>query len=212
MRFPTSFVRGTVVTLDRAEFAALDFETANQNPATICQVGIATVGRGRVTNVWTQLIRPKGPFAELHTRLHGLDAAAVDRAPPFGAMYPALTSRLPSIVATHTRFDIGALVQACVSERLPVPRRTWLDSARVARLAWPRYFRRGQCALAQIAAHVGIQYRAHDAGEDARAAAEIILAAQAALGISTWELVAHLGTPTIGRRKQLRQGPSATRA
>ena len=82
-------------------------ETANPDPATICQIGVATVRRGRVTDVWTQLVRPEERFDDRHTRLHGLDAAAVDGAPRFRAIYEALTARLPAVVVTHTRFDIG---------------------------------------------------------------------------------------------------------
>lgn len=181
------------------EFAALDVETANADPSTICQVGIATVRRGGVTDVWSRLVRPESSFDVRHTRIHGIDAATVAHAPRFRELYHKCVARLPPIVATHTRFDIGALVQSCRRDRLRVPRRMWLDSAKVARFAWPRLFRRGHCALSSVAAYLGIRYRPHDAGEDARAAAEVILAAQSELGLSTSELAALIGTGTLGR-------------
>ena len=52
--------------LRAVDFVSLDLETANGDPATICQVGIATVQAGRITDVWTQLIRPAAQFDRRH--------------------------------------------------------------------------------------------------------------------------------------------------
>ena len=65
---------------------------------------------------------------------------------------------------------------------------TWLDSAKIARRAWPdRYGRRGY-GLKNIARDLDISFRHHDALEDARAAAEIVLRACSAaeMDIEGW--------------------------
>lgn len=174
-------------------FAALDFETANPDPASICQVGIAFVDCGAITEVWTQLVRPADPFDPQHVQLHGIEPAAVAAAPSFSEVYPLLLERLPSIVVTHSRFDVGALIQACRRNRLPMLDRTWLDSAKVARLAWPTRFPRHSTSLQMVSESLGITYRPHDAGEDARAAAQVVLAALDDLRLPLATVASHLG-------------------
>ena len=64
---------------------------------------------------------------------------------------------------------------------------TWLDSAMIARRAWPRKYR-SQWGLSKIAGDLGITFKHHDAVDDARAAAEIVLHAyqQSGSGIDEW--------------------------
>ena len=65
---------------------------------------------------------------------------------------------------------------------------TWLDSAKFARRAWPdRYGRRGY-GLKNVARDLDIAFRHHDALEDARAAAEIVLRVSSAaeMDIEGW--------------------------
>ena len=66
-----------------------------------------------------------------------------------------------------------AIQQAC----------TWLDSARVARRKWAQFAYRGYC-LASVCAVIGYEFGHHDALDDAKAAAQIILAAVEKTGIS----------------------------
>ena len=170
-------------------FTAIDVETANPNLASICQVGIATVRNGTVTDVWTALIDPRMPFDPYNVAIHGVDAAAVAGAPTFSEIVGELESRLcpsfPALVVSHTSFDRISLSRAYEGRSLPI---TWLDSAHIARLAWPEQYARRGYGLANIAHDLGIEFRHHDAGEDARVAAEIVLRASAKmqLGIEEW--------------------------
>ncbi|MYA44712.1 MAG: exonuclease [Gemmatimonadetes bacterium] len=187
------------------DFVGLDLETANADPATICQIGIATVQTARITHVWTQLVQPAARFDRHHTAIHGITADIVKGAPGFAEIYAELERRLSEIVVTHTRFDVAALTQACRRERLPMFRRRWLDSSRIASIAWPGRFPRGARGLRVIAGDLGITFRHHDAGEDARAAAEIALRATASAGMSLTKLAGNpdlLGRPgRSGRRR-----------
>lgn len=169
-------------------FVGLDLETANADPATICQIGIATVQTARITHVWTQFVQPVGRFDRRHTAIHGITAEIVKDAPSFAEVHAEIERRLSEVVVTHTRFDFAALTQACRRERLPMFHRRWLDSSRIASIAWPGRFPRGERGLGVIASDLGITFRHHDAGEDARAAAEIALRATASTGMSLTEL------------------------
>ena len=70
-------------------------------------------------------------------------------------------------------------------ERLQV---TWLDSCKVVRRAWPDLFGKRGYGLGKVAKQLGIEFRHHDAVEDARAAAEIVLHAchETKLDIDGW--------------------------
>lgn len=158
-------------------FIAIDVETANENPASICQIGIVQVTNGRIQTPTSQLINPQTPFREFNTNLHGITEAAVQNAPPLPAIYPRLLRQLSNqIIVSHTSFDRAALTAAAAQYHLPPMRQTWLDSARIARQAWPGKYRR-RWNLKLIASDLGITFQHHNAAEDARAAAEIILAA-----------------------------------
>jgi DNA polymerase-3 subunit epsilon len=185
-------------------FTAIDVETANEDLSRICQIGIATVQDGVVLDVWTTLINPLGHFSPRHTAIHGIDRSMVAGAPSFGDIIEELETRLtvsPAITVSHTTFDRISIMRACYERKLNV---AWLDSARIARRAWPeRYARRGY-GLAAIACDLGIAFRHHDAGEDARVAAEIVLRAsdKMDLGIEDWVIELGHGTHQRVSRKQ----------
>jgi DNA polymerase-3 subunit epsilon len=89
------------------------------------------------------------------------------------------------ITVSHTAFDRISITRSCDQRRLNV---AWLDSARIARRAWPeRYVQKGY-GLAAIACDLGIEFGHHDAGEDARVAAEIVIRAskKMCLSIEDW--------------------------
>jgi DNA polymerase-3 subunit epsilon len=116
--------------------------------------------------------------------IHGIDKDKIRGAPTFSELYAEFQARTEnSVIVSHTGFDRVAVVRATEKYELPISTQVWLDSARVARRAWPdKYAIRGY-RLANIAADLGITFRHHDAGEDARAAAEILLKACGATGL-----------------------------
>ncbi len=157
-------------------FNAIDVETANQRPASICQIGIVQVRRGRIAGSWSALVDPGERFNAFNVRLHGIGPDAVQECPALPDLYPELRALLegPPLVS-HTGFDRAALDEAARKYALAPITARWLDSAMVARRAWPeRYARRGY-NLARVASDLGIAFQHHDALEDARAAAGIVL-------------------------------------
>ena len=93
-----------------------------------------------------------------------------------------------AVLVSHTAFDRVALGRAMDRYELEAIRTTWLDSAMIARRAWPERYRRRGWSLASIAGDLGITFRHHDALEDARAAGEIVLHAcrHTGLDIDGW--------------------------
>ena len=65
-------------------FAAIDFETANQCRSSVCSVGVVVVRDGKVTDKFYSLIYPHPYFFSYwNTRVHGLTLEDVADAPEF---------------------------------------------------------------------------------------------------------------------------------
>lgn len=165
-------------------FNSVDVETANADRASICQIGIVHVRDGRVEDHWRSMVNPEGRFDPMNVQIHGIDDHHVKNSPTLPEVHGELRERLHgSVLVSHTSFDRVAFDRAMARYDLERLRVTWLDSAWIARQAWPeRYGRRGY-GLKAVAMDLGISFRHHDALEDARAAAEIVLHACASTNV-----------------------------
>ncbi|MGQ4807048.1 hypothetical protein NKDENANG_00386 [Candidatus Entotheonellaceae bacterium PAL068K] len=93
-----------------------------------------------------------------------------------------------SVLVSHSAFDRVAFERAMMKYGLEQLQVTWLNSAAMARRAWPdKYSERGW-GLKNIAEDFGISFQHHDALEDAKVAAEIVLRAcsDTSLNIEDW--------------------------
>ncbi len=174
--------------MNNLTFNAIDVETANASPASICQIGIVYVRNGVIRDCMSIVVNPEERFNLFNVKLHGIDEEAVKDSPEFPRIYGELYRRLAGVpLVSHTGFDRLALEGAAEKHGLDPLSVVWLDSAVIARRAWPRKYR-SQWGLSKIAGDLGISFRHHDAADDARAAAEIVLHAcdRAGLDIEGW--------------------------
>ena len=170
-------------------FCAIDVETANHRAASICQIGVVRVTEGRVEKQFSTLVDPEDGFNSFNVRLHGIGPGSVSGAPSFDEAFGELFDLLDgTVLVSHTFFDRNAMDGAARRYGLPILPVTWLDSVAIARRAWPE--RRGNRGyrLASLAADLGISFRHHDALEDARAAAGVMLYAclETGMDIDGW--------------------------
>ena len=165
-------------------FNAIDVETANRNWGSICQIGIVQVRDSRITAEFCTLVDPEEPFEHWNVAIHGIDEFAVREAPTMTDLHADLTRMLQgAAVVSHTSFDKGAIKHACDKCDLQHPNVTWLDTAKVARRTWPDELGGRGYGLKSLADHFQIPFKHHDALEDARAAALILLKAVEASGL-----------------------------
>lgn len=158
-------------------FVALDVETANASLASICQIGIVRFENGQIVDKWSSLIDPEDFFESINVSIHGIDEGDVEGAPTFQQASSEIARRISGqTVVTHTSFDRSAISQACGKYGLTPPECAWLDTARVARRTWPDVAHSGY-GLGSLAHRFGIDFKHHDALEDARAAGMILLRA-----------------------------------
>lgn len=165
------------------EFVAIDVETANADCSSICQVGLALYQKGKLVEEWKSYVDPEDYFDELNISIHGIDEDTVKDAPTISEVSKDIYRFLDDAISVcHTHFDRVAVHQAFGKHKLRLPRCRWLDSARVARRTWTDFARSGY-GLGNLCTFLGYQYTAHDALEDAKAAAHVLHAAIAATGL-----------------------------
>ncbi len=169
-------------------FTAIDVETANPDMASICQIGVVAYNDETLIDEWVTLINPEDWFDPVNASIHGITEQDVKDAPSLPDVWDHLLSYLENRVSVcHTHFDRVAIARACEEHSLPYPTTQWLDTARVARRAWPQFAQRGY-GLHNVSTYLGYTYREHDALEDARAAANVLIEAmrQNDMGVSDW--------------------------
>jgi DNA polymerase-3 subunit epsilon len=155
------------------DYFVVDVETANASRSSICQIGIARFSGGKMTGGWQSLIQPEAAFSPFNIGVHGITPKMVADAPTWFEVYPKVDRLLSgAMVASHTNFDHVALSHACREYGMPMVRyQKWIDTCRLARHAWPKM---PNHKLTTLAHHFGIEHKAHDALEDARAAGEVL--------------------------------------
>jgi len=137
------------------------------------------VGSDNSIHTWSAFVDPLMPFAPFNVELHGISAKTVENAPTFAEIWPKLQlllARHPLV--QHSRFDEHAIDAACKAHGLFRPRLSWNNSVTIARTAWPELKGNGGHGLANLKQHLRLEFRHHDAGEDARAAAMVVLRAE----------------------------------
>ena len=164
-------------------FIALDVETAGKSISGICQIGLCFVSDTGTLQTYSVLIDPEEPFEAFNTELHGISAETVIGAGTFPTVYASLFEVLNThSLVQHSTFDEKAMTAACARYGLPMITSHWTNSVAIARKAWPSLKGAGGHGLASLKNHLGLEFHHHDAGEDARASASVILRAEEVLG------------------------------
>ena len=94
------------------DFAAIDFETANQHRSSVCSVGVVVVRGGKVVNKFYRLIKPNPNFYSYRcTQVHGLTNDDTDNAQPFPEVWKEIVPYIQGLplVAHNSPFDESCL-------------------------------------------------------------------------------------------------------
>lgn len=155
-------------------FFALDVETANPDQSSICQIGLALSKNGNIVKSWNWLINPEDYFDHFNVAIHGITEEQVSDAKLYNEIHDELLNIISTdIVIHHTAFDKVAINSVCNKYQLTPPEITWVDSARVVRRVYPEFRSKGY-GLGNLSKHFGIEFKHHDAEEDAIATAKIL--------------------------------------
>lgn len=161
------------------DVVAVDMETANAQRASVCAVGIALVRAGEVVATEKILVQPPtglDSFSALNRGIHGICAEDVKDAPAWNEVagqLEVLGSQLP-LVAHNAAFDRGAYEAACAEAGRTAQPMEWLDLLELSRRLRPDS---RQHTLPVLAEAYGVTLENHhDAEQDARACAEVLVA------------------------------------
>lgn len=159
------------------DFTAIDFETANNSPASACSVGLVKVRDGRVVDTAYWLIKPPlghDAFLEWNVRIHGIMAADVTGALLWSEQLPDLAAFAENdvLVAHNASFDMGVISAASAASFVPSPTFDYLCSLQVAR----KTYNLDSYKLPVAAMAAGFEdFAHHNALADAEACAAIIV-------------------------------------
>ncbi len=158
-------------------FVALDFETANHHRESICEMGIAVVEDGQITETRSWRIRPRHNWFHYgNIRVHGITADDVAEEPEFDSIWSEAKAYFEhaNVVAHNASFDMSCLRHVLAQYELAFPSLSYACSLQVARRAWFGYRSYGLSALSQ---RFSIALNHHAAESDAIACAHILLRA-----------------------------------
>lgn len=150
-----------------SNFVVIDFETANSNSNSICQIGVVNFENSEKVSSWETYINPNDKFSRTNTLIHGIKAEDVSNAPTFADIYEKLNASLSNkIVVSHGSFDRTALRSAIQKFKLDAAELIWLDATLVARRVLPQFSKKGY-GLQNLARYYGIATIPHNALNDA---------------------------------------------
>ena len=178
---------------------AIDFETANEQRASPCSIGLAWIENGVIESVEHHYIRPPGMrFANFNMAFHGIGPDQVRDADEFPGVLAALRPRLKgrTVLAHNASFDISVVRNTCDVYGLPYPEFDYLCTVKLARQSWPDLT---SGRLNDVCDYLGIRFKHHDASEDAYACATLAIEAMKGTGATCFNSLSALTNVTLGR-------------
>jgi DNA polymerase-3 subunit epsilon len=181
------------------DFVAIDFETANDRRDSACALGIAIVSSGTIAEEHHFLIRPlEMQFLHRNIRIHGITPERVADSPTFKELWATISPILTSapLVAHNAAFDMSVLRHTLHSSAIDTPQLEYACSWKLSKIVWPELQSHRLNCLAEF--H-NIELDHHNAGSDAKAAAELILLAAKTLRVDTFDQVFENAGMSIGQ-------------
>ena len=121
-------------------FAAIDFETANNQPTSVCSVGVVIVRNGQITETYYSLIQPEpNYYLYWNTRVHGLTRADTEESRVFPDVWKEVASKIEGLplVAHNKAFDEGCLKAVFRCYQMDYPDYQFFCTCQAARRALP---------------------------------------------------------------------------
>ncbi|MDR3141003.1 MAG: 3'-5' exonuclease [Tannerellaceae bacterium] len=157
------------------DFAAIDFETANYNPSSVCSVGVVIVRKGLITEKIYRLIRPEPEwYSYWNIRVHGLTEADTGTASLFPDVWSEIAPQIAGLpfVAHNSSFDEACLRAVHRVYQMDYPDYEFHCTCRASRRVFGKTLPNHQ--LHTVAAHCGYHLtNHHHALADAEACAAI---------------------------------------
>lgn len=122
------------------DFAAIDFETANNERSSVCSVGIVIVRDGEIADSFYSLINPEpNYYNNWCSQIHGLTRGNTDTAPVFHNVWKQIESLIGGLplVAHNRPFDESCLKAVFRVYQMDYPDYEFYDTLCVSRRVLP---------------------------------------------------------------------------
>ena len=142
------------------DFAAIDFETANNERSSVCSVGVVIVRDGEIVDKFYSLIKPEPEYYNYwYSRVHGLCADDTANAPIFPEVWAQIDPKIAGLplVAHNKAFDESCLKALFRVYQMDYPDYPFLCTYVESRKVWPG----GSHSLDVIAARFGYDLSNH---------------------------------------------------
>ena len=160
------------------DFAAIDFETANRCPCSVCSVGVVIVLDGTITERIYELIKPEPErYDYWNTYVHGITEKDTRNAPTFDKVWRKIEPRIEKmpLVAHNSSFDESCLKSVFKTYGMTYPDYVFHCTCKAARRVFGKTVLPNH-KLHTVAAHCGFDLKNHHhALADAEACAVIAL-------------------------------------
>lgn len=166
--------------IDKLNYIAIDFETANYFKNSACSVGLVRFIDGKETDSCYSLIHPAKMYfiPEWTETIHHISYDDVRDKPYFPEVWDTIvmpfinkTPNIPLVAHNGNMFDMPVIRNCCEYFGMNTPNLKYFDSLIIAKKTWPELDSHRLTALGE---YFKIDYLAHDALEDSRTCGQII--------------------------------------
>ncbi len=160
-------------------FVAIDVETANMEPTSICAIGAVKVIDGSIVEKAYELVKPEPNYylRNFSENIHGIRHEDTEYAPTFDKAWKVFSNLIDNLplVAHNKSFDERCLRSAFRTYRMDYPDYKFFCTLQAARKLIPRQLCGGY-SLPILCNFLGIPFsHHHNALSDAEAAAKIAM-------------------------------------
>ena len=158
------------------DFAAIDFETANNERTSVCSVGVIIVRNGEIVDSFYSLIQPEPNYYNYWcTQVHGLTEEDKEDAPIFPEVWKQIVPLIEGLplVAHNKAFDESCLRAAFRCYQMDYPEYPFLCTLTTSRKVFPNLENHQLHTVAQECGYVLENH--HHALADAEACAAIAI-------------------------------------
>jgi DNA polymerase III subunit epsilon len=156
-------------------FVAIDFETANDDRDSACEIGLVKVVNNEIVARERSLINPQTTYFE-YSYYNKIKPEDVADAPSFDKVWAEFGHLLDGaefIAAHKADFDRDVLYKCCDKYKIKPPAQKFICTLKIARACW----KLKAVALNNVCDHLGIELNHHEALSDALACAQIVIKA-----------------------------------
>ena len=156
--------------------AVIDFETANDDPSSVCQVGYVIIKKNKIYKIGSFYIKPKTNDFK-YTYMHGITASMVKNKLDFHKVWPKIQKEFKGIdyfAAHNAPFDKRVLDNCLNKFKFKKNLIKFICTLQISRIYWKKGIDVNNHQLSTIAKKIKFNLNHHEAESDAIACAKII--------------------------------------